>query len=488
MKRHNPIKFMKRIIPSLLALSLPLLSFAPLSAALDTRIVSADAQWVLHLDLNALRESTLGKELVVQVTAFQATAMQGQKMPVQIDVPKFLETIGTITAYGTNLSQDPKLVDGALIFQGTADLRKIAEGAVAQATITIPDKVVQLKDLPFEAYSLDGQLIIAFPPEPIILISKSKTQLVAAQKIFRGEGASLARTKSSALTGLIRNQEGGFVTIASVVPSGDFFPDDAPQARILQMAKSAAVELGEKNKQTFAHVQLLASSDDTADKLMKILQGITAMISLAETSDKYLAEFLKSVSVAREKNTVTLHLAYSSERLLAMLNEVREEAQRNEKPKSAPSRPAPKVEGKVIETWTANQDLGANSVTFETMVSRTIADVNLSAGSLIILTGVRDAEEYARIDRVELTPVAGGQPLRFEAEHMNLRGYRVENNVAASGGKLVQAQGRGTAQFQFPGADGVYSLTVRYCDENDGKSSYTLSVKAPESVEAEGSP
>jgi hypothetical protein len=478
---------MKRIFRPFLALSLPLMTLAPLSAKLDTAIVGADAQWVMHIDLNSLRDSTIGKEVVIQATAFQSTAMQGQKFPVHIDVPKLLETIGAITAYGANLSQDPNLIDGALIFQGTPDLRKIAEGAVAQATITTPDKITQLQDMPFESYSIAGELIIAFPPEPIILISKSKAQLLSARKVFQGSAPSLAKAKNSALAGLIRNQTGSFVLAASVVPSSGFFPEDMPQARILQMAKSASVELGEENKQTFAHVQLLASSDDAADKLTKILQGITAMISLAETTDKYLAEFLKSVSVAREKNTVTLHLAYSSDRLIAMLNEVKE-AQRAER-KAPPSRPAVKIDGQIVGTWTADQDLGANSVTAETVTSKTLENVALKSGSLIILTGVRQAEEYARIDRVELTPVAGGQPLRFEAEHMNLRGYGVENSPAASSGKLIAVRSpRGAAQFQFPGADGAYNLTVRYCDENDGKSTYTVSVKAPEEVEAPAAP
>ena len=479
---------MRRIFLPLFALSLSLITLTSLSAKLDTAIVGADAQWVMHIDLNALRESAIGKELVTQAIALQAEALKNQKLPVQVDVPKLLETIGAVTAYGANLSQDPKLIDGALIFQGTPDLRKIAEGAIAQATVSYPDKVMQLGDLPFESYSLAGELMIAFPPEPIILISKSKAQLLAARKVFKGDAPSLAKTKNSALHGLIRNQTGSFVLAASVVPSSGFFPEDVPQARILQMAKSASVELGEENKQTFAHVQLLASSDDAADKLTKILQGITAMISLAETTDKYLAEFLKSVTVAREKNTVTLHLAYSSERLIAMFNEVKE-AQRAERTKAPPKRPAPKIDGEIVGTWTADQDLGANSVTAETMATKTIANVALTSGSLIILTGVRQAEEYARIDRVELTPAGGGQPLRFEAEHMNLRGYGVENSPAASGGRLIAVRSpRGTAQFQFPGADGVYDLTLRYCDENDGKSTYTVSVKAPEAVEAATAP
>lgn len=504
MNEEHTRSIMKRIIRSTLAFGLPLLALTACAkdladssgqslalagshsaSGLNSKIVSSDAQWLMHLDLNALRDSTVGKELVTQAIAFQAMAMQGQKFPIQIDIPKLLETIGSITAYGTNLSQDPNLVDGALVFQGTPDLRKIAEGAVAQATVTTPEHITELKDMPFEAYSIGGQLIVAFPKEPIILLSKSKAQLLSAHKVFRGDSPSLAKAKDSPLTGLVRNQTGAFVLAASVVPSGEFFPQDAPQARILQMAKSASVELGEVNKQTFAHVQLLAASDESADKLMKILQGITAMISLAESSDQYLSEFLKSVAVSREKNTVTLHLAYSSERLIQMLNEVKKAHSEERRP--SPSRPKPpKIEGTIVGTWVADQQMGTETVSPQGLVAKTFENVALSSGSLIILTGERESGENARIDRVELSPAGGGQPLRFEAEHMNLKGYEVETNAAASGGKLIKAQAqRATARFQFPGADGSYTLTVRYCDENDGKSSYTVSVKNPDPVEGE---
>jgi|GEM_PF-1145547 len=486
---------MKRILRPFLALSLPLMTLAPLSlnAALDAKIVGADAQWVMHVDLTSLRDSVVGKELVAQATVLQAEAMKGKQFPVQVDLPKLFATIGSITAYGSNLAQDPKLVDGALIFKGTPDLRAIAEGAVAQATITTPDMLTELKDLPFEAYSIHGELIVAFPKEPIILVSKSKTQLLSAYKVFRGDAPSLAKTKNSPLTSLIHDQTGAFVLAASVVPSEKFFPEDAPQARILQMAKSASVELGETAGRTFADVQLLASSDDSADKLMKILQGITAMISLAQSNDQYVSEFLRSVSVAREKNTVRLHAEYSSERLVSMFREFKEEQargrQRREEQgveRDVASGPVPPVEEKVVLQWKADEELGDLGVSPKTLVSRSVGNVQLNAGATLILTGHRDAGENARFDYLEIAPVSGGAAKRIEAETMTRQNYTVLANRSASGGKLIQAHDSfGTARVVFTGAPGLYTLTVRYVDENDGKSDFFLSVKdASDAVES----
>ena len=501
----NPSIFMKRITRSLLALSLPLTALtacaedrpvaqevtktsAGSASVLNTKIVSAEALWVMHLDLNALRDSIVGKELVAQAMAAQAQAMKKENMPVQVDIPKLLATIGSITAYGTNLSQDPNLVDGALLIQGTADLRKIAEGAIAQATVTTPEQLTELKDLPFEAYSIGGQLIVGFPKEPIVLVSKSKTQLLAAHKTFRGEAPSLAKAKNSPLSGLIRNQTGAFVLAASVVPSAEFFPHDAPQARILQMAKSASVELGEEKAQTFAHVQLLASSEDAADKLTKILQGMAAMMSLGHSDDKSLAEFLQSVVVTREGNIVTLHLAYASDRLVEMGRELQQKQRsRSSHPQDDGVRrdvingPVPAVEEKVILQWKADQNLGEMGVSPKTFASRTVSNVSLNTGEIIVLTGHRHDGENARLDYVELSPADGsGASQRIEAEAMELANYSLLSSRHASGGKLIQSLDPwATARFPFTGAAGSYTLTVRYVDENDGQASFFVSVKAP---------
>jgi hypothetical protein len=475
---------MNNVLRPLLALGLPLLAVGPTQAALNPAIVGADSQWLLHLDLNALRESTLGKELVSLAAKNQPPIANGS---VQIDFQKLLATIGTVTAYGANLVPDPEKLDGTLVFQGTPDLRKIAEAFVAQATITTPEKITELKDLPFEAYSVDGQLMLGFPKEQIVIVSKSKAQLVKARDVFSGAAPSLAKASSSPLLSLVKQPGRPYLLAASVVPTEKFFAEGAPQARILQMANSGAVSVGENNRLTSAHVQLVASSDDAADKLSKILQGIAAMVSLAETTDKQLAEFLQSVKVERSNKNVTLDLAYSSDRLVEMLrtmqqqNENRRTARRQPTPPTPPVPvEAPKIPGKIVGQWAADQDFGSIMPTADTLTTHKIENVTLATGTSIIVTGQRNDGEHARLDYVEVTPAGGGQPLRFEAEAMTLNNYQRENLAFASGKRVVRTDANGSAQFQFPGVDGAYNVNVRYLDEKDGSAKFTVSIKDPE--------
>ena len=432
------------------------------AAPYNPAVVANDARWVVHGDFDGLRESTLGKELVTAIASAQSAATGGF---IGIDIAKVLTTVGSLTAYGTNLSKDPKAMDGALIAQGTADLRKIVESVLLQGTLAEPNVFAEVSDLPFPAYSiLDPkapeatrmQLIVAFPPEPIVLVSKSKAQLVKARDVFRGAAPSLTKGGAPELTKLDVKAAGAYVFAASIVPSEPIFPQNAPQARMLQLARSGAIAFGEKGPDLFAHAELIASSDQNAEKLMKILQGMTAMLSLAETNDKQLAEFLNSTAVTREKQAVTLRLAYPSARLAQMAQTIRAQAEA----RTVPREPTI-IQGKAVAEWRA-EDAGTPDATApDAHASRTIENVKLQNGSTITLGRWLNGGKNARFVRVEIVPAQGaGSPLVFGSEMMR--------------------NARGTmAQLQFPGAEGVYTLKVAYVNDPDGKAKFAVSIRNP---------
>ncbi len=442
------------------------IALAPAKAAYDPAIVGADARWLIHADLNALRTSALGKELVTAVEKAQSQATGGF---IGLDVSRVLATVGSLTAYGTNLAPKAEAIDGTLILQGTTDLRKITESLLLQGTLAQPQVFAEVTDLPFPAYSISDpkakgadkettQVVIAFPPEPIVLLSKSRAQLVKARDVFRGNAPSLAKTPGSPLRKLAASAEGAYLFGASVVPTEPLFPQNAPQARMLQLANSGSIALGERGPNTFAHAELLASSEQNAEKLMKILQGMTAMLSLTETNDRQLADFLNSTTVAREKNTVTLDLAYSSARLVQMVQAIHSQA--DGKPVN---RTPPIVMGKPIAEW-GGDGVAAPSGTYTgTPVERAIENVTLATGNTITLGRVLNGGKNARFVRVEITPAAGGAPLVFTTDFMR--------NV------------RGTMwQFPFPAAEGVYHLKVVFVEDPEGKTKFAVSVGEPKST------
>jgi hypothetical protein len=468
---------MKTFLPVFCAALLATLPCSSSLAAIDAGSASADARWLLQLDLNELRQTTLGQNLL-ELLAQNAPANHNN-LGIQIDFQKLLATVGRATAYGVNFEKDPKEIDGALIIEGTDDLRKIAEGYIAQALISDPERTVEIKGLPFEAYQINGDVFLGFPKEPIVLVSKMKPQLVRAYEVYRKKSPSIAETKSAPLHGLIPSGANVFLVAGSVVPSEDFTNQAGPQARLIKMARAGSIAVGEKDKFAFANLRLMASDSEMADKLQKIVQGLTAMVSLAHTDDKDMDDFLKSVTVERENLSVRVNLSYPSTRLVELIKQRR--SSHVEMNNSGPHHHHREPKGKLVAEWKADQNLGSGTPSEATLVTHTIEHLHLPSGAVLHLVGAANAGEHARIDFVDIRPVDGpAAPLKFEAEYMKLDGYQVEDQEAASAGKLIKTDSsNAVAEFQFPGASGEYTVDIRYCDENDGVSTYKLYVEEP---------
>ena len=461
---------MKKPFLLLAALAVPLLSATRVSATVNPAIVSADAKWVIYADLNALRGSAIGKELITMAEKAQFDTGNGK---LGVDWQKLLATIGSATAYGANISPDPKQIDGTLVVQGTADLRKIAESFLIQANLANPKAVAELTDLPFPAYQFMNaekgaterqELVIAFPPEPIVVISKSKPQILKACEVFRGKAPSLAKASGSPLGKFVQGSEGAYLFAASSVPADSFLPKngEGPEARIFKMTSAGSLALGERGESTFTHAELVAASDQMAVKLMKILEGMTAMMSLAETSDKQLAEFLSSAAVNRNGDVVTLDLAYSSARLATMVKSLQQTQQSSSSDRSGP-RPTPMFNGTALAQWTAEAGPAAEGGAPGPLVVRTIENVALKNGTLLTLSRQSNGGRNIRYDHVDIIPAGGaGAPLTFRPDFMRTAGPR------------------GTwQQFQFPGADGSYTLKVAYLNDPEGKATFAVSAKDP---------
>jgi hypothetical protein len=473
-------------------------------AAFDPAVAGADSQWVIYADMNALRTSTLGKELVAQAEKAQAGATDAK---FHVDVQKLLATIGTVTAYGSNFDKSPERVNGTLVLQGTADMRKIAQGLLAGFTLSAPDNVSELKTLPLEAYAISGgaksaamggtddagkRIVIAFPPEGMILVSKSEAQLLRAREVFRGQSPSLAQNPSSPLTGLVGHSEGAFLLAAAVIPSGDrVLQGSGPNARFLQMARSGSLSVGEIGDKTFAHLRLVANSPEMADKLGKIVDGMTAMMSLAESSDHALNDFLQSAAVSRDENTVTLNLSYSSARLVEMIRSIEQE-QRGANP-VAQARSvvlAVRVNGKAVANWPVASTPDNAEGGKPGWAWFTIDRVHLANGASVTLTGRRNGGDDAQFDRIEVLPAGGsGAPLVFRPQHMRLTGYRMVDGEGEGSAKRIEARGPiASAQFDFPGGDGDYKVRVHYFADPQGKGTFTLSVKDSDSPAEDTAP
>ena len=154
------------------------------------------------------------------------------------------------------------------------------------------------------------------------------------------------------------------------------------------------------------------------------------------------------------------------------------------------------VDGAVVDRWDWDQSLGSKVASSRTVTSRTIEQVRIEEGDTLVLSGARHRDELLRIDCVELTAVSEPEPepvpvpssaearsVLMEAEAFNfVKGFRVDKNPHASGGKLIRADGSGEqkAKAVFDGPSGVYDIAIHHFDENDGRSELSLRIDGEE--------
>ncbi len=460
-----------------LALTLPFISAF---AAVEPGIVPAESKWVVHADFAKMRESGLGRELLANI---EQGNVLGEETPIMPDFAAIMLTIGRITAFGDQLTENPEEMNGAMIIEGTDKLRVIADGLIAHFLLSAPEMIEEIKDLPFEAYRIQGEIVVGLPPEPILIVSRSTDRLLATLDVFRGKGDSLKKT-SGALTPMLPPGDAYYFFGASVVPSPEMENGNTPQARILKMTQAAAVRLGEVDGNTVANAMLVADSKDTAGRLGKIVNGMAALLSLAQTTEADLVKFIESVKVTQVDRTVSLQMAYPTEQLIALAQaNLNREAHEQEK-RQTQIDAAFTMPGREIAKWKADLDIDGPQSTANNFVTHPVGVVNLQPGAIIMVASRIGGSEGARVDYLEFTPVDGeGLVQRHEVEFMRLENYRIEKSEHASGGELVVARdsqrGIGRAKMQFSGQAGDYRIDVRYVDENDGQADYKLSVELP---------
>ena len=145
------------------------------------------------------------------------------------------------------------------------------------------------------------------------------------------------------------------------------------------------------------------------------------------------------------------------------------------------------VNGKAVDSWTWNKDLGSGLANKNTLTERVIEGVEINEGDIVTLAGQGQGKEPLRVDYVDLRPQLVGEvmgedtyesgvdlePIKFEAESLLLEdGFRIESNGHASGGEVIRVKGgeAGTASTFFNGETGTYDIAVDYFDEADGAS------------------
>ncbi|HXJ57632.1 MAG TPA: hypothetical protein VNU68_13310 [Verrucomicrobiae bacterium] len=294
-------------LPSfLLALCVPCLPglfWGATAGPLVREHVAADAKWLIHLDLDAFRETQLGGLVFRQFLDEQINKVtQGLKDQFEIDFDS--KQIHGVTAYGLDFKQ-PEKMTGVVVIETDLDVVAGLDAILEKAG---PDAhnapFERLQQQPFPMYATKDGVVGGALAKGVFVLARKQEHLERARRVFTGQADSLSSAKSGPQTAA---PAAGFLTI-SVLDAALAGAGLPPQVRVLKDAQGAQVVAAEKADKIFVSAELQTKDAEVATQIQQALQGAIALAKLSELPDQDLKQLAESAKVSGRENTVTLDL------------------------------------------------------------------------------------------------------------------------------------------------------------------------------------
>jgi hypothetical protein len=286
------------VIPKILTIVAALLLGvgAPASAApLDGNQVAADAQFVVHIDLDAVKTATLAEKVQNRWLSNELVRQQlaAVKMLTGVDLAKDLHGV---TFYGSRLAPDT----GVVIVDANFDadrLLGIVRGKPDYNETNYDNHTLhawtERKDTSGE-HTITGCI---FGPE-LLIVGRDAAEVKAALDVLGGKSAVLAGSDSP----LAGEVPGGAVVVASVTGLTEAgVPFKSP---IINQSELFWVALGEQDGEAFGQLKFVAKSDEAAEQVEDILLGLRSLALLQHGSDKEARKLIERLTVTMSQRTV----------------------------------------------------------------------------------------------------------------------------------------------------------------------------------------
>lgn len=265
--------------------------------------IPANSKWVLHLDVDALRDSEIGAGLMTGIVLEQAQAIQKK---VNLDVPTIIENTHSITVYGADY-QSGSEGKGILLWKGEGEMEQIANAFLIQqveATKAGEGNVTSIQTKPFPLYNMDDDMFAAVVSGKGLILGRSEEQIRTAAKVFDGDVQSMAQTESFTEFPPL---SGGFFLVA-YAESFSESADMPPQARVLKLADGGRIAMGEDNQNLIIQLILRARSEEVTQQIQQVIQGLLALATLGLGEEPGIQKIIRATQVNVAGRQVKLDL------------------------------------------------------------------------------------------------------------------------------------------------------------------------------------
>jgi hypothetical protein len=275
--------------------------------------IASDAKWVLHLDMDAFRASTLGSHVIKKI--IQPKIDEGGSIK-KLNLSINLNNISSITAYGPAFEKNGQ---GVLMIETSADVKKDLDTIAGMAALSGAGKGVELVESdPYPLYSFNGGIFIAPKVGNVALVAKSKEQIARARDVLLGKSESMSKA------GMLKLYPGHHKNVFFYAAANGFSGElpTSPQAQMLREANGGRIMLSEDGDKLALSLVLRSKDEAGATKIQQVLQGIVALMTLSqEQRDQDMVDLARAAKIGAEGKNVTVELRFPVAQAITKIEE-----------------------------------------------------------------------------------------------------------------------------------------------------------------------
>ncbi|MHC4740404.1 MAG: hypothetical protein ACYS8Z_00675 [Planctomycetota bacterium] len=306
---------MKRSIFVLAVIALLVTGGSAFGGQLLKNRVGASANWVAHLNLEHFAKSQLGRLIRAELNK------QGLEEQLQGFKTVFsfhpIDDIRNVTIYGTGDERQKAVA----LFEGTFDPDKL----VALVRMNPRYKEIKHGDAVVHSWVDENK------EEPNAPRERTYGYIYKGNTVVMGSGLEALKQAVDVLKGAAPNAAGGTFQQEALNAKGAFFQvaanalsdlaEHKNEAALLEKTDKFGGAIGENDGKFYVDITLRAESEEVALNVQKMVEGIVALLNLADAEPPQLAEMAKKIKFSTVGRIVKINFESDSESFFAFLKE-----------------------------------------------------------------------------------------------------------------------------------------------------------------------
>jgi len=278
------------------------------AAKIDKANISNDAKFVVHLDLDAFRASKIGITLLEKIRKDEG----GEKLNALAELIGFdpLSAIHGATMFG-NGEED----NGILVVKHKADNTKLL------AFMKLDEHYRKTEHGKHEIHGAgdrgDGKRgYVSFVNATTAVLAASRELAAEGIDLVNGKGAAVKQIPTSLVSAGKKAKNTFLVAYANVEDLKDYIDNES----VNQMAKRAALSLGELDEKLILSISVDALDADAAENMENMVNGLIGFARLSQDENPEVKDILKGLKVTRNEATVSIRFSIGVDKLFELID------------------------------------------------------------------------------------------------------------------------------------------------------------------------